>query len=369
MQTTFALAALAALAYAAPQAVTSNITPTAPAPSGCATSYAGTFQITAVNSTVMKRDLSKRACGDPGSLVITLGNGQLHDAQGRTGYIASNYQFQFDGPPQAGAIYTGGYSVCSNGSLALGGSAIFYECLSGSFYNLYDRHWADQCEPILIDILPCGSAAADPVGQSSDGQPTGTGIATVSQISDGQPQAPSAMPVTEITDGQPQAPTATAPPITEISDGQPQAPTATASAISEISDGQPQAPTATAPAISEISDGQPQAPTATAPAISEISDGQPQAPTATAPAISEISDGQPQAPTATATAPAISEISDGQPQAPTATVTATPISQISDGQPQAPTAAIHAGNATMSAATASSAILSMNNFGTYEGWT
>jgi uncharacterized lipoprotein YajG len=59
MQTTFALAALAALAYAAPQAVTSNITPTAPAPSGCATSYAGTFQITAVNSTVMKRDLSK----------------------------------------------------------------------------------------------------------------------------------------------------------------------------------------------------------------------------------------------------------------------------------------------------------------------
>jgi hypothetical protein len=35
-------------------------------------------------------------------------------------------------------------------------------------------------------------------------------------------------------------------------------------------------------------------------------------------------------------------------------VTATPISQISDGQPQAPTAAIHAGNATMSAATASS---------------
>lgn len=57
-------------------------------------------------------------------------------------YIAANYQFQFDAPPQAGAIYTTGFSLCANGSLALGGSAIFYQCLSGSFYNLYDRDWA-----------------------------------------------------------------------------------------------------------------------------------------------------------------------------------------------------------------------------------
>ena len=57
-------------------------------------------------------------------------------------YIAANYQFQFDAPPQAGAIYTTGFSLCSNNSLALGGSAIFYQCLSGSFYNLYDRDWA-----------------------------------------------------------------------------------------------------------------------------------------------------------------------------------------------------------------------------------
>ena len=57
-------------------------------------------------------------------------------------YIAANYQFQFDNPPQAGAIYTTGFSLCANNTLALGGSAIWYQCLSGSFYNLYDRDWA-----------------------------------------------------------------------------------------------------------------------------------------------------------------------------------------------------------------------------------
>ena len=93
------------------------------------------------------------ACDQPGNLAITLDNGILKDAKGRTGYIASNFQFQFDGPPQAGAIYTAGFSVCANQSLALGGSNIFYQCLSGSFYNLYDRSWAAQCYPITISAL------------------------------------------------------------------------------------------------------------------------------------------------------------------------------------------------------------------------
>lgn len=84
---------------------------------------------------------------------IQLENGVLTDQDGRTGYIASNYQLQFDKPPQAGAIYTAGFSECSNGSLALGGSSIFYQCLSGKFYNLYDRSWAAQCSPVYIDTL------------------------------------------------------------------------------------------------------------------------------------------------------------------------------------------------------------------------
>lgn len=93
------------------------------------------------------------ACDKEGQLAITLDNGILKDAQGRTGYIADNFQFQFDGPPQAGAIFTAGFSACGNGTLAFGGSNIFYQCLSGSFYNLYDRMWAAQCSPVTIDTI------------------------------------------------------------------------------------------------------------------------------------------------------------------------------------------------------------------------
>ncbi|TVY57224.1 Cell wall protein PIR5 [Lachnellula suecica] len=291
MQTTFALlAGMAAVAYAAPSA--SVLAPTASAPAGCSASYDGTFEIQAVNYSSSATKKRETACGGSGTLVITLANGELHDAEDRIGEIVANYQFQFDPEPQTGAIYTSGFSVCSNGSLALGGSAVFYRCLSGSFYNLYDRSTGDQCEPILLDTIPCGSTTAASgavgqssdgqatgtavVGQSSDGQATGTAVAPVSQISDGQVQQTGAL-ITQITDGQIQAPTAM--PISQISDGQVQAPTATAAPVSQISDGQVQAPTSTAVApISQISDGQIQAPTTTAVGVvSQISDGQIQA--------------------------------------------------------------------------------------------
>ena len=98
------------------------------------------------------------ACKTNSTLTLTLSNGILTDAHGRTGYIASNFQFQFDNPPQSEAILTSGWSVCSNGALALGGSTIFWQCLSGSFYNLYDRNWAAQCSPVdvrVVDFIDC----------------------------------------------------------------------------------------------------------------------------------------------------------------------------------------------------------------------
>ncbi|MCJ1472339.1 hypothetical protein MMC13_000986 [Lambiella insularis] len=98
------------------------------------------------------------ACQSSGTLSITLANGILKDSFGRTGYIASNFQFQFDNPPQAGAIFTAGFSVGNNGSLALGGSAVWFQCLSGSFYNLYNKNWAPQCSGITIEtlmLIPC----------------------------------------------------------------------------------------------------------------------------------------------------------------------------------------------------------------------
>ncbi|KAJ8064589.1 hypothetical protein OCU04_006918 [Sclerotinia nivalis] len=327
MKTTFAV--IAGLASVASAQVTALITPTASAPSGCATSYSGAFEISAVNvSSVAKRQQKRADCSS--SLAITLNGGILKDQQDRTGYVASNTQFQFDKPAQEGAIYTGGWSVCSNGSLALGGSAVFYQCLSGTFYNLYTESQGGQCSQILIQTTSCSSAAGSGVvGQSSDGQATATAIASlssasISQISDGQPQAAtSAISISQISDGQVQVPTSvpTGASITQIPDGQVQGATTTpvvGASITQIPDGQVQGATsvATPPAsapISQISDGQVQGATSTAAlssaVISQIPDGQIQATTAATlvtstssladPVISQIPDGQIQAPTAT----------------------------------------------------------------------
>ena len=381
--TTLAFLGLAATSYADDgAAVTGIVKPDGESPSGCSPSRDGKFQVTIyslgkrdvievrcfVHAVVIPwpllsdRPLQKRdTCDSDKTLVMTLKDGVLKDAKDRTGYIASNYQFQFDGPPQAGALYTAGFSTCTNGSLALGSSTVFYRCLSGDFYNLYDRNWAAHCEPIDIVALPCDGSSPGGNNPSSGGNGGQSVVGTSMQVTtivtvlkDGQPQAvPTtiAIPMCQIGDGQVQVhttPCASAPIVTQIPDGQPQGPTNTAARpqpVSQISDGQPQAPSNAPPPppVSQISDGQPQAPTNTAapPPVSQISDGQPQAPTSKAapPPVSQISDGQPQAPTNTAAPPPVTQISDGQPQAPTNTAAPPAVTQISDGQPQAPTSA------------------------------
>ncbi|GMM36443.1 hypothetical protein DASC09_037680 [Saccharomycopsis crataegensis] len=88
------------------------------------------------------------SCAVNGTLSMTLKDGILVDSKGRIGSIVSNRQFQFDGPPQAGCIYANGWSITSDGYLAIGTTEIFYRCLSGGFYNLYDQNVAYQCSPI-----------------------------------------------------------------------------------------------------------------------------------------------------------------------------------------------------------------------------
>ncbi|KAF2689607.1 hypothetical protein K458DRAFT_439871 [Lentithecium fluviatile CBS 122367] len=306
----FVALALAASALATPMPI-----PQSGAPDGCSDSKDGSFQISVVNVTSSaKRSVEKRQLS--GTLTVTLQDGILKDQAGRTGSIVANHQWQFDNPVQEDAISTSGFSICSNGSLAHGGSAVWHQCYSGGFYNIYDETIGDQCNSIYLIASDSSSGPVTqvpPVTQISDGQPQATtGAPVVSQITDGQPQAPtSGAPVSQISDGQPQAPTGV--PVSQISDGQPQAPTGVP--VSQISDGQPQAPTGVP--VSQIPDGQPQAPTG--PVITQISDGQPQVPTeAPAPVITQISDGQPQAPVATGN---VTQISDGQPQAPVATAT------------------------------------------------
>ncbi|GME92708.1 unnamed protein product [Ambrosiozyma monospora] len=94
-------------------------------------------------------------CSTNGALQLSLNDGVLIDSAGRIGSIVSNYQFQFDGPPpQAGYIYGAGWSVDNQGILYLGDSDVFYQCLSGNFYNLYSENIdSAACEEIKIQFV------------------------------------------------------------------------------------------------------------------------------------------------------------------------------------------------------------------------
>jgi len=235
------VALISVVGLAVAQGVTSNIAPAASAPASCKPSLDDKFEIAIIDlASKQKRDLAlhqkRAACSTDGVLVAELKDGVITDSAGRTGYVASNYQFQFDKPAQAGSIYTAGFSVCGNSSLALGDSAVFYQCRSGDFYNLYDRWWADQCSPVEILVMPCGGSDAS----IEDGKVT-VGTANVQTtvvvpLSDGQPQVITttrAIPICQINDGQIQGhttpcaaitapPTASVvvPPASQLPDGQ-----------------------------------------------------------------------------------------------------------------------------------------------------
>ncbi|SCU96154.1 LAFA_0G04610g1_1 [Lachancea sp. 'fantastica'] len=98
--------------------------------------------------------VSSVSCKAEGSLSMTLDNGMLKDSKGRIGSIVANRQFQFDGPPpQAGAIYAAGWAITPEGNLAIGEHDVFYQCLSGNFYNLYDESIGSQCSPVHLEVI------------------------------------------------------------------------------------------------------------------------------------------------------------------------------------------------------------------------
>ncbi|KAK4214163.1 cell wall manno protein CIS3 [Rhypophila decipiens] len=195
------------------QGVTSIITPGYDAPASCSPTLDGQFQIIIVDLAdvnKMKRDASgmysaQGVCQQTGELIGRLTNGIFTDASNRTGYIASNFQLQFDAPPQAGAIYTGGFSHCPNGTLALGATTVFYQCRSGGFYNLYDRWWAEQCSAINILMRQCDDQGQIGPNDHSVGSVMITTTMVV-PLADGQPQVITttiADPICEIDDGKP----------------------------------------------------------------------------------------------------------------------------------------------------------------------
>lgn len=190
MQYAAALLALATAVSAQGASFAQKSAPGSP-PSGCQTTYGGgvgTFTFNTYNiSKSSKRELGdlierqEPSCGS--SVTLTLNNGNLLDQRGRTGYIASNYQYQFDGPPQAGYEYTTPFSICGNNSIALGGSTVFYNCNSGSFNNVYfftsGQTIPPQCYQVNVIITACAysgkpvtvaSSLTDAVGESTDSQ-------------------------------------------------------------------------------------------------------------------------------------------------------------------------------------------------------
>ncbi|KAL5119944.1 hypothetical protein ACEQ8H_002042 [Pleosporales sp. CAS-2024a] len=150
MRTSAMLAALALAATSTAQSVPVGIAPAQGPPDGCEPNANGNFTIGTLKLPSRKRDAAAPASGS--ELVCSLKDGVLTDRDGRIGSIVANQQFQFDGPPQAGAIYTGGFAICSNGSLAMGPSTRWWQCSSGSFYNLYDAYIGAQCEEIRIQV-------------------------------------------------------------------------------------------------------------------------------------------------------------------------------------------------------------------------
>jgi hypothetical protein len=102
------------------------------ASAGCVDTYDHNFSIQTIPIVSMGtppfRPVTTQ-CDSLDHLSATLDKGILLDVQGRIGSIVANRQFQFDGPPaQAGAIYTGGFSICPGNYIALGGQHVFYTC-------------------------------------------------------------------------------------------------------------------------------------------------------------------------------------------------------------------------------------------------
>ncbi|KAF1940057.1 hypothetical protein EJ02DRAFT_239836 [Clathrospora elynae] len=182
MRASHFLAPLFLAATSLAQAVEEGIAPDSPAPEGCETTTDGSFMIgTLDHPSLGRRETAEEAAN--GDLSCSIKDGILHDQYGRTGSVVANHQFQFDGPPQAGAIYTGGFSVCANGSLAIGGSTRWWRCMSGDFGNLYDESIGAQCHEIRIQATFPASASSSSVAASGSAASSATSSALSGSIS------------------------------------------------------------------------------------------------------------------------------------------------------------------------------------------
>ena len=69
--------------------------------------------------------------------------------------------------PQAGTIYSSGFSICQNNSIALGDTTVFQSCNSGEFDNLYYGYDAEQCEDVMINAVDTGKSSGSSMSDTS----------------------------------------------------------------------------------------------------------------------------------------------------------------------------------------------------------
>ncbi|KAL9586368.1 MAG: hypothetical protein Q9212_000940 [Teloschistes hypoglaucus] len=160
-------------------------------PPGCDSDRSGTFVINPVKigaaSPMLNKRQVKTICGS--TPIITIKGGVLTDQLGRTGGVVGNSQFQFDNPIQTNSLFTSGFSICQNTSLAVGGSAIFYQCLNDptptkpAFNNLYFKSQGPQCNASYIETIFCDAPAGSSSGSSSAASQPATSAPTTKATS------------------------------------------------------------------------------------------------------------------------------------------------------------------------------------------
>lgn len=119
------------------------------ASSECLSTVAYPFNTTVVNATTG----AKIAIPGFPTGQLYLKGGFLSTSEGAVAYFDANHQLRWN------RQYTVSSSVCGNGSVAIGGSAILYRCLSINFFQLFSKNVSSECSPAYISVISITAAS------------------------------------------------------------------------------------------------------------------------------------------------------------------------------------------------------------------
>lgn len=120
----------------------------------CAKSVAGKIEGNPQkNGNISHSGQHPSVCSAEDNLEMTLVKSVLIDSSNRIGYVAENGQIQFDKPPQHGALVAIGWAINKDGYLSIGDQEVLYQCLSGTFYNLYIKSLGSHCEEVKAKVV------------------------------------------------------------------------------------------------------------------------------------------------------------------------------------------------------------------------